>query len=249
MHGVEAQAKAAADQGANRREIKQRFHQFGIVGHRVDHFHLHVAHRLRPQPVEHRIGRIDDAVAIQRSAAGKDRVGDFFRRRPAVAGVVLDAEVALRPTGIVAGGKNQAAEAPVLADHAGGGRRRQNAALPHQNPAKAVGGGHFENDLGRLAVVVAPVAAQHQRAARRCIDGVEHRLDEVFQISRRLEYGDLLAQARGARFLVGEGSRGDGSDAHKPSLLNEVDAELGSSLPASPSRCPSAVKPRSSRNQ
>jgi hypothetical protein len=53
----------------------------------------------------------------------------------------------------------------------------------------------LQDDLDRLAVVVAPVAAQHQRAAGGRGDGVEHRLDEVLQISRRLEHGDLLAQA------------------------------------------------------
>jgi hypothetical protein len=80
----------------------------------------------------------------------------------------------------------------ITQDAAGG---RQDAALPHQHAAYAVGSRHPENDLDRLAVVVAPVAAQHQRAAGGRGDGVEHRLDEVLQISRRLEHGDLLAQA------------------------------------------------------
>jgi hypothetical protein len=108
-------------------------------------------------------------------------------------------------------------------------RITQDAALPHQYRANAIGGGHPEDHLDRLAVVIAPVAAQHQRASRRRIrsvkNGVEHRLNEIFEITGRLENRDLLAQTRGAGLLVIEGGRGDGSDVHRASLLNEVDAE------------------------
>ncbi len=218
VHGIEAQAKAAADQFAYRGEIEQRFHEFGIVGHRVDDFHAHVAERMAARAVEIDRRRIDDAIARQRAAAGENSVGDLLRRRAAVGGVVLDAEIALGTARVVAGGEDDAAERAVLADHCGCRRRRQDAALPHQHLRDAVGGSHPENDLDRLPVVVAPVAAQHQRAARRrgriVENAVEHRLDEIFQVVGRPEHGDLLAQARGARLLVRKRRGGDGSDVH-----------------------------------
>jgi hypothetical protein len=195
VHGVEAELETAGDQFADRLEVEQRLHQVGVVRHRVDHLHLHTADGLAPDVVERDRGSIDDAVAAQFAAAGEDGIGDSFRCRAAVAGVVLDAEVAFRPARIVAGGKDQAAVSTVLADHAGGRRRGQDAALPHQHLAETVGCRHAQDDLDRLTVVVAPVATQHQRAARWRDDGIEHGLDEVLQVVRRLEHGNLLAQA------------------------------------------------------
>ena len=90
----------------------------------------------------------------------------FSGRGPAIADIVLDAEIAVRAAGIVAGGEDDAAEGLAAADHAGGGGRRQEAALADQHPAEAVGGRHLEHGLDDLAVVVAAVAADHERLAR-----------------------------------------------------------------------------------
>ena len=67
----------------------------------------------------------------------------------------------------MAGRQDDAAERLVLADDVGGGRRRQDAALPDQHRAEAIGRGHADRDLDDLAVVVAAVAADHQRLALR----------------------------------------------------------------------------------
>ena len=61
--------------------------------------------------------------------------------------------------------------------------------------------------------MVAAVAAEHQGLAGRAVERVEDRLDEVLQVVRLLEDGDLLAQARGAGLLTGE--RGGGDDTHR----------------------------------
>jgi hypothetical protein len=100
--------------------------------------------------VEVDVGGINDAVGGQQLAAGEDGVGDLLRRRAAVAGVVLDAEVAVGPAGVVAGGKDQAAEGRYL-------RITQEAAgvdrmppCPTSTRATPIGGGHAQDHLDRL---------------------------------------------------------------------------------------------------
>jgi hypothetical protein len=112
----------------------------------------------------HRVG-VDDPVAVDGLGAREHGVGDRLRRRAAGVDVELDAEVLVRPAGVVAGGQDDAALGLVLADDAGGRRRRQDAALADQRLGDTVGRGHAQDDLDRLAVVEAPVAADHQRAA------------------------------------------------------------------------------------
>jgi hypothetical protein len=132
----------------------------------------------------------------------EDRVGDFLRRRPAIAGIVLDAEILMRAARIVAGRQDDAAEGLVFADDVGGGRRRQYAALADHHLAKTVAGGNGDHLLDDLAIVEAAVAADHQRLALKTVQRVEDRLDEVLGIVLLLEHGHLLAQARRAGLLV-----------------------------------------------
>ena len=60
--------------------------------------------------------RVGDPVAVIVCVRRVDGFGDPFGRRAAIADVVLDAEVAVRPAGIVARRKHDAAEASVFAD-------------------------------------------------------------------------------------------------------------------------------------
>ena len=69
------------------------------------------------------------------------------RRRPAIADVVLDAEIALGPARIVAGRQHQTAKGIVVADDVAGGGGRQHAALPDQHPAEAVGSGDLDRPI------------------------------------------------------------------------------------------------------
>ena len=138
VHRVEGQAEAAGEQGAQRVEVEQLAHQRGVVGHRVDHLDRHRAELLRADAAEVDVGRVERC-RIRRSAQclRVDRVGDLLRRRAAVGGVELDAEVAVRAAGVVAGRQDQAAEGAVLADHARGRRGRQDAVAGRPAPARS----------------------------------------------------------------------------------------------------------------
>ena len=86
-----------------------------------------------------------------------------------------------RPAGVVAGGEDDAA-----VGGAEDGRRSRRgwrgSPLSHQHPRHAIGGGHPQDGLHRLAVVELAVAPHHQGAAPQVRPHVEDRLDEVLQI-------------------------------------------------------------------
>ena len=105
----------------------------------------------------------------------------------------------------------------MLADHAAHGRRGQHAALAHQHPGVTVCCRHAQDDLDRFAVVVAAIAADHQRFAGDVAERVEHALHEVFEVARLLEDGDFLAQAGRAGTLAGNRLGGDRLNAHSRS--------------------------------
>ena len=212
MQGVVAHAEAGSEQGADRVEVEQRLHQRQILRDRVDHLDLHALDLDRPEAVDVDVRRVGDLVGRDRLALGEDRLGDVLRRRAAGADIVLDAEIAVRPAGIVARRQDDAAEGVDRADQRRDGRGRENAALADDDAAEAVGGGDLDHDLDRLAVEEAAVAAEHQRLALKALERIEDRLDEVFEVAGLLEDRDLLAQSRGARPLVGERLGGDGSD-------------------------------------
>jgi len=142
------------------------------------------------------------------------RLGDLFGGRAAVADVVFDAEVAVRAAGIMAGREHDAAEGAVLADHAADGRRGQDTALSDQDAAHAVGGGHVQDGLDGAAVEVTAVAAEYESLAGEVAQGKEDGFDKVLEVARLLEFGHLLAQARGARTLSGEWRGRHGMDRH-----------------------------------
>ncbi len=78
--------------------------------------------------------------------------------------------------------------------------------LSDQQASAATGQGNPDNDLDRLPVVIASVAANYERLPFPGGQGVENRLYKIFQVMRRTEHADGLAQARGARPLVTERS-------------------------------------------
>jgi hypothetical protein len=215
VHRVELDPESAAQQGADRGEVEQRFHQPGIIRNRIDHRHGHIAGLVIARPVEGDIGRIGNAVLRDLFACREDRFGDLLRRGAAVGGVVLDAEIAVRSAGIVTGRQDDTAKCAIFADHAGGRGCRKYAALADQHAPVSVGCRHLQNDLDRFAVVKAAVASQHQRSTRRCSDGIKDALHEVFQIVRLPECRNTLAQSGSARFLIGKGSCLDSMDFHR----------------------------------
>jgi hypothetical protein len=183
-------------------EVEQLFHEGCVVGHRVDGLDDHPADLRFTKTVEIHIRELGNAVLRYRTAPAEDRFGDVGGSRSAIRHIVFDAKVAVRAAGIVAGRKHDAAGRAPLADHAGQRGRGQEAALSHDHPRVAMGGGHLQDGLDRRPVVIAPVAAQHDDAAGLGSDRVEERLDEIFEIVGLLKDPHLLPQPRGSRALV-----------------------------------------------
>ena len=100
MHGIETHAEAAREQRADRIEIEQPLHQLGIVGNRVDHLDGHRPEVVGADRGEVDIGRIQCLEPADRARVGVDRLGHLLRRRPAIADIVLDAEIAPGPPGL-----------------------------------------------------------------------------------------------------------------------------------------------------
>jgi hypothetical protein len=113
-----------------------------------------------------------------------DRLGDLLRRRAAVAGVVLDAEILVGPPGLWLADRMMPPKALCLRMTwlaAGVDRMPPCPTITRPKPLAAAIG---SRDLDHLAVVVAPVAADHERLAREALEAVEDRLDEVLDIVR-----------------------------------------------------------------
>ena len=110
--------KPPANMRADGREVEQGRHQRLVVGDRIEHLDRHPADLGGADAVEVEVGRVQGPVFADGLGAGEDRVGDLLRRRAAIADIVLDAEIAVRPAGIVAGGEDDAAEGLAAADHA-----------------------------------------------------------------------------------------------------------------------------------
>ncbi len=195
VHGIELHAKTAIEQQPDRRKIEDRCHQFGIIDDTVDDFDQHASKLEGSNYVKRQVRRILDFVSADLLAVGENGISNLLRSRSAIAGVVFDAEIAIRPARIMAGGKDNAAEGLVFSDDAGGSRRRQDTTLSNQYATEAVGCSHLQDDLYRLPVVISTVAAQRQRGTGRCVYRIKNALDKIFQIMRLLKNADPLAQA------------------------------------------------------
>jgi hypothetical protein len=132
-----------------------------VIGDRIDDLDLHSFELRRALAIQIEVRCVAGHVFGEHLRLGVNRFGDFFRGRATVADVVLDAEVAIRSTGVMAGREHDAAERAVLAHDCAQRRRRQDAALPHQHAGEAVGGSHAQDDLDGGAVEEAAIAADH----------------------------------------------------------------------------------------
>ncbi len=120
VHRIKGHGEAAGHCGPNARKIEQAFHQISIIGNRINHFDGHVRHHHRADHVQIDIGRCDCQPAVNRLGAGIDGIGDGFGCGAAVGDVVLDAEILVRPAGIVAGRQDQPAAGAIFADDVAG---------------------------------------------------------------------------------------------------------------------------------
>ena len=193
MHRVEAHFEAAGEEFADGVEVEQRLHQRAILRDGIDDFDRRAFQADLAQLVEIEVGGVGNPIGVDELRARINRVGDFFRRGPAIADVIFNAKVAVGPARIMARGQNDAAKGAQVADQRRHRRRREDAALADDDAPKAVGGGDFDDFLDGITIVKAPVAAQYERLAREAVQGVEGRLDEVLDIVRLLEDRHFLA--------------------------------------------------------
>eukprot|EP00160_Parvularia_atlantis_P019742 Unigene7875_Nuclearia_a/m.24190 Unigene7875_Nuclearia_a/g.24190 ORF Unigene7875_Nuclearia_a/g.24190 Unigene7875_Nuclearia_a/m.24190 type:complete len:342 (-) Unigene7875_Nuclearia_a:41-1066(-) len=198
---------------AQLRKVKDALDHLDVVGDRVDHLDAHAVDVDRANRAEvDRTRKVRQAVLAQALGDGEDLVGDALGRRAAVARVVLDAKVGRGSAWVVARGEDDGAGRVALAHDARHGRRRQQRVVADDDVRKPVGRGDAQDHLRRVLDKVAPVAAHDEHLALLGRDRLDHGLHKVLGVVRRLEHGDLLAQAARAGLLVREGRRGH--DAH-----------------------------------
>ena len=234
------------EQRADRVEIEQRPHQRGIIGDGIDDLDARAVDRDLAERVEIDVARVDRLVGRDRFRAREDRVGDLLRRRAAVADIVFDAEIAVGAAGIMARRQDDPAIGAERADQRRDRGRRHDAALADDDAAEAVGDRDADRLLDRLAIVVAPVAADHQRLAGKAVERIEDRLDEILDVVRLLELRHFLAQAGGARLLVEIGLGFDDADhAGRPSRFALLRDFSGARAGAAMAGTPPITRPKS----
>ena len=223
VHGVKAHGQAARHRRADGVEIEQAFHQRGIIGHRIDHLHAQPADLRGADRVEINVRRLHRAPLRDGGGALIDRLGHALGRGAAIGDVIFDAEIFLRPAGIVAGRQHEAAAGLVLPNHIRRGGRGQNAPLPHQHARIAIGRRDADHLLDHGAIVITAIAAHHQSRLVGPIDHIKHALDKVFRVIGLRKHLHLLAQPGRARFLPRERRGGMGDDrgglGHRGSLV------------------------------
>src|ERR671932_2500713 len=94
-------------------EIKQRFHQFGIVCHRVNDLNGECTELKRTQFVQIDIGSIQNFVLVNHLASSKDCLSHLLRGGTSITNVVFNTKVFVRPSGVMAGRKDNAAKSLV----------------------------------------------------------------------------------------------------------------------------------------
>ena len=193
MQAVETHAETRSEQSADRVEVEQRLHQREILRDWIDDFDLGLLDLDGPEAVDVHVSGVGDLVRGDRLGMAEDRLGDILRGGSAGADVVLDAEIPVRAAGIVARRQDDPAIGLQRANQRRDGGSRKNAAFADDDAAEAIGRRDLDDDLDRLAVEKAPVAAEDERLALKALEGIESRLNEVFEVVRLLKDRDLLA--------------------------------------------------------
>ena len=116
MHGIKGQREVVANQSADAVEVKQLLHQQHEVINAIDHLDLHFPDRVVPWGLQADGWGVNNRIALKGFAAVVDRIRKGRRGGAAVGSVHLDAEVTIRPTGVVAGGKDDPADGLTLSN-------------------------------------------------------------------------------------------------------------------------------------
>ena len=200
---------------ADRGKIKQLLHQRCVVCDRVDDPNVQfAAFRVAGAGQIHQ-RQLGDSVAAELLAGPEYGFGYLFGGLATARRIELQAEIAIRSAGIVAGSQYESGRGPVLPDYQRCSRRRQQAVLSDDHFANAVCRCDCDDGLYRCGIVVPAVTADDQACALRKFQRIEDRLDEAFEIVRLPEHADLLAQPGRAGPLILEGRAADMSDVKR----------------------------------
>lgn len=110
-------------------EVEDGFKELDVVRNGVDDLDVRGTIGEEALLGEVNRGKLNDLVAGDRLRLLKDLVGDILRSRTAVRDVVLDTEIRVRASGVVAGGEKNTAVRLVLADDVGSGGGREDGVL------------------------------------------------------------------------------------------------------------------------
>mmetsp|Transcript_12633 Transcript_12633/g.26643 ORF Transcript_12633/g.26643 Transcript_12633/m.26643 type:complete len:642 (+) Transcript_12633:206-2131(+) len=201
----------AGQQALDHVEVEALLEELQVVRDAVDHLHLKVVKLGHANLGEVDVGDVGHLEGLHLLGVAEDLVGDLLGRGLAAGVVELDAPVLGGPAGVVGGGHDEAAVRLALADHRGGGGGGQDGVLPHVHLLDAVARGQLQDDLRRLLVEVAPIAAQHHGAALELglRESAEEGLHPVAEVVLAHEDVGLLAQPGGASLLAVDGLGGD----------------------------------------
>ena len=133
-----------------------------------------------------------------------NRIGKNLVRRTAIAEVVLDAEVVIRTTGVMASRQNDPAESTPFANYRARGGRRKYAVTTNEHTAKSGRSRHAQDDLNSYIVEKSAIAAENQRRSLMTFQRIKNALDKIFQISGLAKDLDLFSQSGGAGLLPGK---------------------------------------------
>lgn len=150
------------------------------------------------------LGRFENLVGRDRLCDIVDLVSDVLRSRSAIRHVVLDSEIVVGATRVMARSEQDTAGRLVLANDIRGSGGREDTILANEEFRDAVGGGDAQDDVhGRNGKVSTVSADNERRALGSSRDGIEDSLHKVLGVVFLLEDFDAVRDFD-ARFLVGE---------------------------------------------
>jgi hypothetical protein len=163
----------------------------------VEDLNIEVADLLRADLAQVNIGDVGDLVGCDGLGGLVDLVGDAFRCRCTVCEVVLDTEVLVGASGIVASSQQDTTSGLAYADDVASSWCAEDAILADQQLLDTVGGTDLGDQLSDFGVPVTAITTNDEGGALNAFgDGQQDAGNESLRVVVLLENLDLLAQAR-----------------------------------------------------
>ena len=102
-HAIKLHLETRFEQPRNGIKIKQCLHQRGIISHRINHLNCNAAKGDYANLAEIDVACRNGLVTRNGFGARKNQIGNFLWRWPAIACIIFNAEITIRPAGVVAG--------------------------------------------------------------------------------------------------------------------------------------------------